>query len=113
MVAEGRAVRYSDTFRADGINVNLVEESPDGLHIRTYERGVEDETLACGTGVTAAAIASAIHRGTDSGPVDLPVFAKGGRLSVRFLAHENGTFSDIWLCGPAQQVFQGNWPDLH
>lgn len=111
MVSEGRAVRYSEPFQAAGINVNLVEESPEGLHIRTYERGVEDETLACGTGVTAAALATAMQRGVSSGHVDLPVFAKGGRLSVRFHAHANGSFSDIWLCGPAQQVFEGNWPD--
>lgn len=111
MVSEGRAVRYSEAFRAAGINVNLVEATPEGLHIRTYERGVEDETLACGTGVTAAAIASAIHRGTASGEVSMPVFAKGGRLSVRFHAHKNGSFSDIWLCGPAQQVFRGDWPE--
>lgn len=111
MVSEGRAVRYSDRFCKEGINVNLVEPAGDGLHIRTYERGVEDETLACGTGVTAAAIASFLHNNLLPGNVEVPVLAKGGRLSVRFHAREDGRFTDIWLCGPAQQVFEGNWPD--
>jgi diaminopimelate epimerase len=111
MFSEGRAVRYSDTFRQEGINVNLVEIAGDGLHIRTYERGVEDETLACGTGVTAAALASVLQKGNTFGQIEVPVFAKGGQLSVRFTAHENGSFSDIWLCGPARQVFEGYWPD--
>ena len=111
MVMEGRAVRYSDRFRQEGINVNLVEPSKDGLHIRTYERGVEDETLACGTGVTAAAIASFLHGNQTAGDVEVPVLAKGGRLSVRFHAEKDGGFTDIWLCGPAQQVFEGYWPD--
>lgn len=111
MVAEGRAVRYSDTFKAAGINVNLVEKFPDGLHIRTYERGVEDETLACGTGVTAAALSSMADAPEQAGVVEVPVFAKGGRLAVRFTAYGNGHFSDIWLCGPAQQVFEGEWPE--
>lgn len=109
MVSEGRAVRYSERFQQAGINVNLVEQFADAYHIRTYERGVEDETLACGTGVTAAAIASFLHKKQAAGDVEVPVLAKGGRMSVRFHADENGNFSDIWLCGPAQQVFEGNW----
>ncbi|MBL7783362.1 MAG: diaminopimelate epimerase [Saprospiraceae bacterium] len=112
MVAEGRAVRYSDAFQASGINVNLVEKKADGLHIRTYERGVEDETLACGTGVTAAALSSMANSHASAGMIEVPVFAKGGQLSVRFISHDNGHFSDIWLCGPAQQVFWGEWPDI-
>ena len=112
MVLEGRAVRYSERFKKEGINVNLVEVAADGLHIRTYERGVEDETLACGTGVTAAAIASFYHNNLLAGHIEVPVFAKGGRLSVRFNAHKDGRFTDIWLCGPAQQVFEGYWPDV-
>lgn len=107
MVAEGRAVRYSERFKAQGINVNLAEVHPDGhLNIRTYERGVEDETLACGTGVTAAAIAQAVRNGL-TGPQYIPVQAAGGALAVRFNAGANGQFTDIWLCGPAQRVFTG------
>lgn len=109
MVAEGRAVRYSEQFKKEGINVNLVAEeaAANGLQIRTYERGVEDETLACGTGVTAAAIASHLHRKEKPGAYEIPVQAKGGNLSVRFTAAPDGIFQDIWLCGPAAFVFEG------
>lgn len=111
MVKEGRAVRYSERFAKEGINVNLARQnSGDSLAIRTYERGVEGETLACGTGVTAAAIASFLHRGQKSGQADIPVKARGGDLAVRFRANGDGSFSDIWLCGPAQQVFEGEIP---
>lgn len=111
MRAEGRAVRYADPFRAEGINVNLV--SPDlrsgQLNIRTYERGVEDETLACGTGVTAAAIAWFVHRGQAPAglPVEIPVQARGGAMTVRFRPQADGSFTDIWLCGPSRRVFSG------
>ncbi len=109
MVQEGRAVRYSDKFNKEGINVNLVHQKKDGsLVIRTYERGVEDETLACGTGVTAAALASSLYRGLKTGAGEIPVHAQGGNLSVRFKSTGNGAFSEIWLCGPAELVFEGN-----
>lgn len=110
MVAEGRAVRYSQRFRTTGINVNLVSlvnGNPNQLKIRTYERGVEDETLACGTGVTAAAIASHQYRELPPGTYHIPVQAMGGNLSVRLTAHSDGSFTDIWLCGPATYVFEG------
>lgn len=107
MVAEGRAVRYSERFKKEGINVNLVCQAPDTLQIRTYERGVEDETFACGTGVTAAAISSWFRENNPPGEYEIPVKAKGGALSVRFRANPDGTFSDIWLCGPAAFVFEG------
>ncbi len=119
MVAEGRAVRYSETWKKEGINVNLVAQNAtqpnmelqDGallpLQIRTYERGVEDETLACGTGVTAAAIASFLHNGNGIGDFEIGVQAKGGNLAVRFHAEDEGHFSNIWLCGPAVRVFEG------
>lgn len=109
MVQEGRAVRYSDKFNKEGINVNLVHQKKDGsLVIRTYERGVEDETLACGTGVTAAALASSLYQGLKTGAGEIHVNAQGGNLSVRFKSTGNGAFSDIWLCGPAELVFEGN-----
>jgi diaminopimelate epimerase len=108
MVQEGRAVRYSERFKTEGINVNLVHLNSDGsLDIRTYERGVEDETLACGTGVTAAAIASFLYRGLAKGQTEIPVHALGGDLAVRFQTNGDGAFSDIWLCGPTEQVFEG------
>jgi diaminopimelate epimerase len=107
MVKEGRSVRYSDRFREQGINVNLVEPTTTGLRIRTYERGVEDETLACGTGVTAAALAFARRSHTAFGQSEMVVEARGGRLAVRFQVDEHG-FREVWLCGPAVPVFTGN-----
>ena len=80
-----------------------------GLRIRTYERGVEDETLACGTGVTAAAIAYYLHAGLSTRQVEIPVQAEGGDLAVRFQANPDGSFSEIWLCGPAARVFEGEF----
>lgn len=114
MVQEGRAVRYSERFKNEGINVNLVQPNPDGsLDIRTYERGVEDETLACGTGVTAAAIASCLYGNRYSGQAEVPVRARGGDLAVRFKNAGGGKFTDIWLCGPAQPVFKGETIDYN
>lgn len=109
VVNEGRAVRYSETFKTEGINVNLVSANSDGsLDIRTYERGVEDETLACGTGVTAAALAFARWDADSREDAIVPVHARGGDLSVRFHRQPDGGFSDIWLCGPAVRVFEGS-----
>jgi diaminopimelate epimerase len=107
--AEGRAVRYSERFGAAGINVNFASPLPDGtLRVRTYERGVEDETLACGTGVTAAAIAHFYRNRLNLGSVAVPVKAEGGDLAVRYEAQTDGSFRQIWLCGPAQRVFKGD-----
>lgn len=116
MRREGQAIRYSERFKKEGINVNMVcinpgETAPHGLQIRTYERGVEDETFACGTGVTAAAIATYFEKQYAPGVYEIPVRAKGGDLSVRYKANSDGTFSDIWLCGPAAFVFEGVIPD--
>jgi diaminopimelate epimerase len=107
MLQEGRAVRYGPRFAAAGINVNLVEEMPDMPHIRTYERGVEGETLACGTGVTAAAIATFLRRGAPLGRFSTKMRTRGAVLELRFEAMPGGKFDDIWLCGPARMVFQG------
>ncbi|MBK7407753.1 MAG: diaminopimelate epimerase [Saprospirales bacterium] len=105
--ALGKAVRYSDRFRQEGTNVNFVEEEDAGIAVATYERGVEDETLSCGTGITASALVTSLKRGLPAGePVQIPVRAKGGNLEVRFLKTEEG-FRDIWLCGPTKMVFGG------
>lgn len=104
VVAEGRKVRYNDRFAQNGINVNFVEYGPDALMIRTYERGVEDETLACGTGITAAAIVAA---GNLNQAYEIPVKARGGNLAVRFDKIDDQHYSNIWLCGPAKFVFEG------
>ncbi len=106
MIAEGRAIRYAEPFAREGINVNLVEEAAQGLRIRTYERGVEGETLACGTGVTAAALAWHTRNRLPPGTYELSVLAKGGTLSVCFTAQTHG-YTNIWLRGPTVAVFSG------
>jgi diaminopimelate epimerase len=100
----GREIRYSAPFKSEGVNVNFVEVSGENnIRVRTYERGVENETLSCGTGVTAAAIACGLRQMT--GPVDITT--KGGSLRVAFENDGSGTFTDVWLIGPAEHVFKG------
>ena len=103
VVATGREIRYSKRFSAEGVNVNFVESTgQDSIFVRTYERGVEDETLSCGTGVTAAALVSAHNpRGFNRVDVETP----GGKLSVEFNKINDTQFDNIWLCGPAEFVF--------
>lgn len=104
---EGRRIRYAPEYMETGINVNFAEEITDGgLRVGTYERGVEDETLACGTGVTAAALAYVHKKSNPIGDWNIPIEAKGGQLQVRF-QYDGTTFRNIWLCGPATQVFEG------
>lgn len=104
VVEEGKKIRFSDEFNANGINVNFVEPAGDKIIVRTYERGVEDETLSCGTGVTACALASANNK---IGFNRVNVETSGGELAVEFnKTHEKG-FDNIWLCGPATFVFNG------
>lgn len=105
--AEGRAIRNSPHFITEGINVNFVEPVNQGeIRIRTYERGVEDETFACGTGVVAAAIASAFVSPGDI--TSWQVHAKGGDLKVDFDKNKNGHFTHVMLTGPAVEVFKGS-----
>ncbi len=101
---EGRDIRYSKSFEKEGINVNFVQQEDDHIFVRTYERGVEDETLSCGTGVTAAALVSAHN---DRGFNRVEVETLGGKLAVEFDKHGDEHFTDIWLCGPATFVFKG------
>ncbi len=103
----GRAIRYSERFAKEGVNVNFVEILQDlkGIEVATYERGVENETFSCGTGVTAAAIAYCLKNGATT---EVPITTKGGQLSVKFSQNtEVGIFESVWLCGPATQVFSG------
>jgi diaminopimelate epimerase len=108
IVEFGKSIRYNDYYREIGINVNLVEKVNDtSLKIRTYERGVEDETLSCGTGITAAAIAHSSSKKM-TGDVHIFVESMGGDLEVKFYS-ENGTdFRNIRLIGPAEFVFKGS-----
>lgn len=102
--AQGRALRNNETFFPGGTNVNFINGDINGLTIATYERGVEAETLACGTGVTAAAI-TAVQRKGKPGQFTVPVQAKGGALEVK-VDYDGSVFSS-WLCGPATFVFAG------
>jgi diaminopimelate epimerase len=102
----GHDIRYDQAYDPAGVNVNFVEVPADPAYpwpVRTYERGVENETLSCGTGVTAVALAAST-RGAVS-PVRLQ--AAGGLLEVAFQTQANGSFTDVWLSGPAVRVFGG------
>jgi len=104
---EGYAIRNNATYKAKGINVNFVEPTDNGYFVRTFERGVEDETYACGTGVTAVALAMAKHNNT-TGHITTPIKVLGGDLSIRF-NYADEKFTDIFLEGPAVKVFEGDW----
>jgi diaminopimelate epimerase len=102
---KGKDIRNNAAFSQEGINVNFVERlDDDEILVRTYERGVEDETLSCGTGVTASAIVS-YHN--EVGFNNVTVVTKGGRLTVEFDRIDEGMYKNIWLCGPAEKVFEG------
>lgn len=107
LVPTARAIRYAAPWSEEGINVNLVEVRGEGLYVRTYERGVEAETLSCGTGVTASAIAWASRVGAQ-GTGSVRVTTPGGDLNVRWEAGSYG-FRDVWLEGPARLVFRGEY----
>jgi diaminopimelate epimerase len=102
---KGREIRYSEDFRDEGINVNFVQltEEPDKIIVRTYERGVEDETYSCGTGVTASALVCSHN---DNGFNRVEVQTKGGELSVEY-DRIGDSYKNVWLNGPAVRVFEG------
>ena len=102
---QGKNIRYNEVYKAEGINVNFVKKEENGIRVRTYERGVEDETLSCGTGVTAAAIASS----ETIGQQHINVQVEGGALAVSFNRIAEKHFTDVWLIGPATFVYKGNY----
>lgn len=102
---EGSSIRNNNTYKAKGINVNFVEPDDKGYFVRTFERGVEDETYACGTGVTAVALAMAQHN-NQTGEIATPIKVLGGNLNIRF-NYDGHKFTNIYLEGPAVQVFEG------
>lgn len=102
--SEGKRLRWHPAFQPGGINVNFVQRSEDQLAVRSFERGVEDITLSCGTGVTACALAAS--RFYPQNPGYYKILTDGGKLNVRFTKDGKG-FSDIWLEGPAVKVFEG------
>lgn len=103
----GSQIRYSDIYsNIGGANVNFVQQSDENSFlVRTYERGVEDETYSCGTGVTAVAITAHATGKTISNKVNLAT--PGGKLEVSF-ENELANYTNIWLTGPALQVFKGS-----
>lgn len=104
VVKEGKAVRYNAEFQQDGINVNFVNILNKGhLKVRTYERGVEDETYSCGTGVTACAYTYIIW---NNAVQRVEIETKGGNLSVE-VQHFHTDSEAVWLIGPATFVFEG------
>jgi diaminopimelate epimerase len=104
VLEEGMLIRHNEIYSPAGTNVNFVEKlTEDQIFVRTFERGVEDETLSCGTGVTAAALVFA----RDQSSAHVKINTIGGQLSVKFDSNPDGTFKEVWLIGPAEQVYQG------
>ena len=107
IITYGKSIRYSDRFKEVGTNVNLINDLGNNhIEIRTYERGVENETLACGTGATACGLSYAAQNDLTKGIIDVDV--KGGFLKIHFEQIENtDKFKNVWLEGPATFVFKG------
>ena len=111
VASEGRALRYDSRFAPQGTNVNFVQVAGRELHVRTFEKGVEAETLACGTGVVASAVAASV-RGVagevpEGGGLKYSVRTALAMMEIEFRSSgEGGTFmaSDVWLTGPAAFV---------
>jgi diaminopimelate epimerase len=102
IITEARKVRYNQRFSEQGINVNFISQNGSEIHMRTYERGVEDETLSCGTGVTAVALSSV----SEDGVYARKIITKGGDLMVNF-KKSGDLFQTIRLQGAAKFVFSG------
>ena len=101
---QGREIRNREKFAPNGINVNFAQKTDEGLFVRTYERGVEDETLSCGTGVTACAIAASLQELGDFGT---DIMTLGGKLNVSFTKNTATTAINVVLTGPALFVYEG------
>ncbi|MEL6557690.1 MAG: diaminopimelate epimerase [Bacteroidota bacterium] len=100
----GKTIREDSEKYPNGTNVNFVEVTgPQSIYVRTFERGVEDETLSCGTGVTAASLAA--HLRNIASPVNIETL--GGSLKVKFDRGKNDNFKNVFLIGPAEKVFDG------
>lgn len=108
IVTFGKEIRYSEKYERDGVNVNTVKVlAPSKLRVETYERGVEDETLSCGTGVTACALA--YKKNVLNSDESIIIETKGGQLEVYSSAYKPEVgFENIWLAGPAKKVYDGS-----
>lgn len=102
----GKQIRHENRFGDEGTNVNFIKISENGVQIRTFERGVENETLSCGTGTVAAAISAYIESKSDK--LTYKVQTMGGELEVKFIPVNKNQFEDVWLKGPVKYVFKGN-----
>ncbi|HXI01037.1 MAG TPA: diaminopimelate epimerase [Sphingobacteriaceae bacterium] len=102
----GHSIRYNSTYADEGINVNFVEDLGDHYFVRTYERGVEDETFACGTGATAAAMTMAMLKEL-RGHINTQIKVLGGKLNIQF-DYDGMCFTNVFLEGPATLVFEGS-----
>jgi diaminopimelate epimerase len=108
IINDAHEIRYSDRFKVEGTNVNFVKLDQDELFVRTYERGVENETYSCGTGVVASAISAGIKNKSDKNSYDIKTL--GGNLKVAYNANfEKNEFNNIWLEGPAAFVYSGTF----
>ena len=106
LIQIGHEIRYSTEYKDKGINVNLVYVLDSGeLSIATYERGVENETLSCGTGATACALIHAMHKEEQTG--DIKVNTKGGLLQVTYEKNNQGSFNAVHLICPAMLIYNG------
>ena len=104
IVGLGQMIRYNERFKAEGINVNFVKQEEGQLFVRTYERGVENETFSCGTGVTASALIAGIEK---LGEQKINIETLGGKLAVSFNNRGDNIFDNIYLMGPGTFVFSG------
>ncbi len=101
----GKEIRYCSDFKPDGTNVNFIEVIDGVVHIRTYERGVEDETLACGTGSVASAIIACV---TDNLKPPISLITRGGDKLIVYFEIENQKVKNLSLTGPAEVIFEGS-----
>jgi diaminopimelate epimerase len=106
VLGDGAALRYHERFAPKGTNANFIQVTgPQSLSIRTYERGVEGETQACGTGTVAAAL---LHHLINGGPSPIAVKVQGGEtMTIGFEPQSDGTFAHVTLAGPGEFVFDG------
>jgi diaminopimelate epimerase len=104
---EGRKIRQSGEFVKEGINVNFAESFNGFIYVRTYERGVEDETLSCGTGATAVSVAANEMKFLNENYCNIKT--KGGNLKVYFSKSSNSKYTDIWLEGPTVEAYKGEF----
>ncbi|MFW5792755.1 MAG: diaminopimelate epimerase [Bacteroidota bacterium] len=107
VIKEGSKIRNDKKYSSEGVNVNFVELKNNLLLVRTFERGVEDETLSCGTGVVASAIAAYLN-GVKKPATGFKIITKGGELKVSFsINQQSGIIENVWLKGPAKFVYKG------